>query len=230
MYRTIPVMLTATLIALCTICSSVYAQGAPREKFRDRIETLTMWRMMQALDLNDETAEKILEVRRKFLSRRKELRKSLAEDFKNLRNSLKDTQDKENDKQLAATIENIRSKRKELRSLWERQFDDVAKILPVRKQAELVIFMKDFRKEIRSMIRSQRRHEGRRFHRGFDRGPGPGNRPGMRPGSRMGRPYGPPQGPPPGPPEGRPPGPPHGPPGPSAQWDASDEPANLPGE
>jgi Spy/CpxP family protein refolding chaperone len=184
MYRVVPAVLIASLTALIACSTAAYGQERPGDKIRDRIETLTMWKMMQELDLNDETSEKILEIRRKFISQRKELRRSLREDFQNLRKYLKEAPTKENDKKLAETIESIRKKRTELRNLFDNQFDDVAKVLPVRKQAELVVFMKDFRREIRSMIRELRRHRRAAFPGRFDRGRGQGRRPGDSSGFR----------------------------------------------
>ena len=210
MYRMAPTIVSAALILLCTCGTSALAQDRPAEKFRERIETLTMWRMMQALDLDDEAAEKILEIRRKYLAKRKGLRTSLAEDFRKLRAYLDDSEKKTDDKKLATIIEGIRTKRKEFQSLREQQFDDVAKVLPVRKQAELVLFMKDFRKEIRSMIRDSMPHRDRRFRQDFDGTRGQG-RPGLRPRMRTGT-------------AGQ------TPPGPPARWNAPDKPAYVPGE
>jgi hypothetical protein len=99
-----------------------------------------------------------------------------------LKKYLKEEQSKENDKKLAETIEKIRKTRQDLRAVWEQQFDAVAKVLPIRKQAELVIFMKDFRKELKAMLRgSEGRPPGRRM------GPPPGS-PGDNPGPRPERP------------------------------------------
>lgn len=171
-------------------------------KFRERIETLTMWRMMEVLDLDQETSNKILVVHRKFETKRKELEKSLGEDVHKLRALVKDSEERAGDKELASLIDNIRSKRKQLDDLRDARFTDVSKILSVRQQAKLILFLKDFRGEIRELIRSSMRH---RPHGGEFRGRrggfgGPGNEGPRQP---RGDRFGPPPGGPPHGPEGR---------------------------
>ncbi|MDQ7781509.1 MAG: hypothetical protein RDU20_01435 [Desulfomonilaceae bacterium] len=168
------------IVLVCLVVLTPYAANAgerddTKEKLLDRIETLTMWRMMQTLDLDNETSQKILQVRGRFLAERKGLKSSLYKSYGDLRKYLKEAQSKGNDEKLARTIEKIRKTRQELRAVWERQFDEIAKVLPVRKQAELVIFMKDFRKEIRAILRGPEGMPPRPpVEQGYDRGPGRG--------------------------------------------------------
>ena len=219
MHRLFASIVSVCLIALTTCGAHAVEGDKAGEKFHDRVETLTMWRMMQALDLDTETSEKILQVRREFLSRRKELRKTLDRSYGDLRKYLDETPSEASDQKLAQTMQKIRKARTQLRTLWELQFDATAKVLPVRKQAELAVFMRDFRREIRAVLHA---HGGRphrpRFERRFDQGPG-----------RDG-PMGEQAGPPPGPP-GRRMGPPRrnlldGPrrpgQGPPERWDTPD--------
>lgn len=189
MYKLLPLIVLAYLIALPALPANADERDRFREKLHDRIETLTMWRMMQALDLDNDTSEKILQVRGKFLAQRKVLQKALHQSYADLKNYLKEEQSKENEKKLEETIKSIRKTRQDLRVVWEQQFDEISKVLPIRKQAELVIFMKDFRNEIKAMLRGG----GERPHRppfegGFHRGPGRGG--------QMGEDDGPPPGPP----------------------------------
>ena len=44
-------------------------------KFEERLELLTMWKMMEALNLDKPTAEKIMEIRHKFVGQRKALQR-----------------------------------------------------------------------------------------------------------------------------------------------------------
>ncbi len=226
MHRFLPSIVAVCLIALMTHGATAGGRDRFEDKFHERIETLTMWRMMQALDLDTETSKKILQIRGKFLSQRKELRSSLHQAYQDLKEYLKEEQSKENDMKLAATIDKIRKTRKELRAVWEQQFDAVAKVLPVRKQAELVIFMRDFRKEIKAMLSGPGgRPQRPPFDRGYHRGPGgPTGEPGGPPPGRQGRLLGPT------------PGWPRDNPGPPMrlvqpnQWDASDDSDVLPSE
>jgi len=206
-----------------------------RDKFQDRIETLTMWRMMEALDLDKETSDKILEIRRRFFGRTRELNKSIDEDLMQLRHLLNESRGTETDKELSDLIENIRKKRSQLSNLWEEQYKEMSKILPVRKQAELVLFLKDFRNEIRTLIRRFQRPPGPPPEGMMGPHQRPEFAPGGPPGGAFGGPPGSPPGGRPGPTPGQRPGPPVGnrsqlgTGGPDYQWDLAEDSDDLGG-
>jgi hypothetical protein len=121
------------------------------DKIEERLEILTAWKMTE-LNIDRPTIEKILDVRRKFISQRKAFRKELAQDFQKLRLLLSDEKAKADEKEIGKVLEDIRQKRRQLQALMDEQFGEVAKFLSVRQQAELVLFLKDFHKEIRSLL------------------------------------------------------------------------------
>ncbi len=124
-----------------------------RDKVQDRIETLTMWKLIEHLDLDQATADNLLEIHHKFLSQRKSLRKGLSEDFQALRKQLSDSSKPEDEKELARLLLDIREKRKELQGLREQHYDAVSKVLTLRQMAQLVLFSKDFHRELRFLLR-----------------------------------------------------------------------------
>lgn len=170
-------------------------------KFRERIETLTMWKMMEALDLDKETSNKILALRKKFETKRSTLEQSIDEDLQKLRGLVKNADQAAGDKEMAGVIESIRGKRRQLDALRDEHFTDMSKVLSVRQQAKLIIFLKDFRREIREMVRASMRNRPLEGESRFgDGGGGPGpERPGRPPKGRFGPPPDGPAGPPPGP-------------------------------
>lgn len=127
--------------------------GKDSDKARDRIEILAAWKMMEALDLDNATSEKVLEIRRRFVAKRKELQKSMEEDFTKLKSLLKEPAKGGEEKELAATLERIRAERMQLKDLWIEHYDEVSKVLTVRQQAELVLFLRNFRKELHGLMR-----------------------------------------------------------------------------
>jgi Spy/CpxP family protein refolding chaperone len=137
--------------------SSLFAtdpeQKKDRDKVQDRIETLTMWKAIEALDLDQPTADKLLEIRHNFLAQRKSLEKGLSQDFQAIRKQLSDASKTADEKELGRLLADVREKRKELQRLREQQYEDVSKVLTVRQRAQLVLFFKDFRKELRSLLR-----------------------------------------------------------------------------
>ncbi len=151
----------AALIAVGVILvgtTSIFAAGPEqkwdRDKVQDRIETLTMWKLIEALDLDQPTADKLLQVRHKFLSQRKSLQKGLSEDFQALRKQLSDSSKPADEQELSRLLQDIREKRKELQGLRDQLFDEVSNVLTVRQRAQLVLFFKDFHKELRSMLKA----------------------------------------------------------------------------
>jgi hypothetical protein len=149
--------LTASFIMMFLLISSGIAVGSEREprdaKFEERIELLTMWKMMEALNLDKPTAEKIMEIRHKYVDQRKALQREIGDDFQTLRQLLRDTTGKTSDDELAKVLTRIRDKRLRIKGLFDEQYNEVSKVLTVRQRAELVLFLKDFHKEIRSILR-----------------------------------------------------------------------------
>lgn len=128
--------------------------GPPRdpEKARERFEMLTMWRMMEALDLDTPTGEKVFEIRRQFTAEKKALEKGLRQDLETLRTRLQEESAKLDDNDLARLINGVRDKRKRLENLHDQQYDAISKVLSVRQQAQLLVFMKDFQEEMRMFM------------------------------------------------------------------------------
>jgi Spy/CpxP family protein refolding chaperone len=148
------VAVVAVLVGATCLLAAGPEQVRDRDKVQDRIEILTMWKMIEALDLDQATAGKILEIRHKFLSQRKALQKDLSEDFKALRKQLNDSSKPADDQELSRLLQDIHGKRKQLQGLRDQLYEDVSKVLTVRQRAQLVLFFKDFHKELRSMLQS----------------------------------------------------------------------------
>jgi len=148
------------ILALCVV--TVMAEprkerrgfGPPRdpEKAREHFELLTMWKMMEALDLDKSTGEKIFEIRRRFTAEKKTIDKELRQDLDTLRTRLQDEPTKLDDTELAGLITAVRDKRKRLENLQDQQYDEISKVLNVRQQAQLLVFMKDFQAQIRMFL------------------------------------------------------------------------------
>lgn len=190
----------AHILVFLTVAVSASAASLDgrRDKRQERIETLTMWKMMEALDLDKATADKVFAIRRKYLRERSKLRDAVNEDVESLRYLLRESRQVPGDDDLARLVNRIHENRKKIRDIWEQQYKDVSAVLSVRQQAELVLFLKDFRKELQRMLgRSRMRGRARR-------GPPSGDQR-MHPGEQQGPPGGgmhppPPPLPPPPPP------------------------------
>ena len=131
--------------------------------------------VVDARDLNPLLSRDVaegLEIRRRYLEKKRTLRNDLQADFRRLRDLLGESSGTVSEETLKQVLTTIREKRNKLQSLWGEQYDEVSKVLSVRKQAQLMLFLKDFRREIRSLLRPR--------GLGPPRGPGSGrwrNRP-----------------------------------------------------
>lgn len=146
-------LLLAAILALTMPAGGFSAQGEEsfREKRESRIEILTMWRLMEELDLNKKTADSIFEIRKKYLKRRKSLIQEINQDLQALKKALGAPEDTVTENEINDMLQEIRSKRNKLMSLWSDQYEEVSKLLTIRQQARLVLFMKEFRKELRRL-------------------------------------------------------------------------------
>jgi Spy/CpxP family protein refolding chaperone len=149
----------AVMILMLAGIGSVFSADPKMErgKMEERIETLATWGMLEALDLDQATADKVLEIRRKFAAQRKELNHSLKEDLATLRRMMKEPSKSSADQELAEIVGRVRDTRKKLRALKEERIDEVSKVLTIRQQAQLILFFQDFWKQIRGMAPSPHR-------------------------------------------------------------------------
>ncbi len=150
-----------TIALMTTLVASAVAYGydrpGEREKARERMEILRMWKMMEALDLDKATADKIYAIRRKFLDERAALQSELRTDFAELRRALHESRNRpDDDTDLKRLLDSIKEKRARLRGFWLEQYDEISKVLSVRQRAELMVFLKDFHREIRSIVNPHR--------------------------------------------------------------------------
>jgi hypothetical protein len=156
---TIAVVMSA---ALCLCVGTAMAEqpkgrqilGTPRDvdKAIEHFEMGIMWRMMEALDMDKTTAEKVFDVRRRFAEEQKAIFQELAKEMESLRAKLQEKTAQPNEKKLLGFINSIRDKRKRLESLRDRQYDEISQVLSVVQQAQLLIFTKEFRDEIRAFV------------------------------------------------------------------------------
>jgi Spy/CpxP family protein refolding chaperone len=148
------VLLICSLLAVLGNSAALAAEPVRnRDQVQERIETLLMWKMMDTLNLDKATADKVFEIRRKYVGEQKQIQKTLEDDFRKLRHLLRDSPSSLDDRDLVPLITNIRKQRKRLHAMWTEQYEEVSKVLTVRQQAELLLLLKDFRKEIRAVLR-----------------------------------------------------------------------------
>ncbi len=122
------------------------------ERVRKRIETLRMWRLTKALDLDEETAARLFPVLHKYDKRRAETERALKEGLRELRKALREG----SEARLKELLEELERRHGELQRLRTEEMAELKKILTVEQQARFVIFLQDFKKEIRRIVAEAR--------------------------------------------------------------------------
>jgi hypothetical protein len=125
-----------------------------REKVKERIEMIRMWKMIEILDLSREQSEKLLPV----LDEIEKKRKGLFEERGGFMVELKKTLRGENPDEdvLKALMGNLEKNRDELEVLNDSELSEVDKILTTVQQARYIIFKESFERELRGIIRDVR--------------------------------------------------------------------------
>ncbi len=128
------------------------------EKVRKRIETLRMWRLTKALDLDEKSSAQLFPLLNKYDRRRAEAESAVREDMRVLREAVRDNKDA----QIKAAMERLERAHDSLQKIRDEERADLRKILTVRQQAEFILVMQEFDMEIRRIIAEARdRRPGR---------------------------------------------------------------------
>jgi hypothetical protein len=161
-----------TVLMILMGVQTAFAKDFPGpDKSREHFEIVTLWKMMDAIDVDQPTADKIMGIHNKFNGERKTLHKSMEKDYQGLKEKLAETKDPQ-DQELAKIVDDIKQKKRQMENLRHSEYDEVAKLLTVKQRAELLLFFKDFKKEMRGMMRQPGPPMDRHAPR-----PGPGHMP-----------------------------------------------------
>ncbi|MBI5640194.1 MAG: hypothetical protein HZA17_07210 [Nitrospirae bacterium] len=160
------------ILMLCVLlCSALSAQAEPpddmdrpmtrmqMEKVRDRVETLRMWKLTKALDLDDKTSAVLFPLLNRMDKKRAELERGLATEMRELRASLRERRDG----QLKGILERLEQNHRALQGLNDEERSELKKILNLEQQAKYVLFQQEFSREIRKIIEEARERRAERF-------------------------------------------------------------------
>ncbi|MGB8657356.1 MAG: hypothetical protein WCE90_06170 [Candidatus Zixiibacteriota bacterium] len=154
---------------------STLAQGPPspgdmpehreeRERVRENIETLHMWKLLEALDLTSDQSARFLpalkdfqEAKKTFEDRRRELLRQLEADLES----------KGNEGDLKEALTNLENNRKEFQLEMDKLFERSRAILTLEQQAKFFLFEDKFERRMKETIEQMRgKHPSEEeFHR-----------------------------------------------------------------
>ena len=129
-----------------------------REKIKERIETLRIWKMIEFLDLTPEQSDRFLPLLNHFQKIQKDLDEGEKELIRNLAFVLNEK--KTDEKRLKDILDRLEKNRENLVEK-RREFVFQSKdILSVEQQAKLVVFEERFAQKLRETIREIKQKPG----------------------------------------------------------------------
>lgn len=173
-------ILTSMIIAAlaCIASPSVYAQqmrdtdtmgyenpagpgGRPsiekQEQIRKRVEMIKLWRLTEALKLDQETSAKLAALLNSCEQQRGAIFRERRETMQNLRAAVNVR--KPDEEKLSPLLEKLEANHHASQELIEKEWKGVQDILTTEQRARFVIFQQDFRRDLHRMISGAR--EGR---------------------------------------------------------------------
>jgi len=154
-------MLIMLWLSLALIPSEkIFAQGPPpsgdrlkrweeREKIRENIETLRMWKLIEVLDLTSEQSTQFLPILKDFRDARKKFEDRRREFLKDLETTL---ESKKDEKKLKESLDSLENNRREFQINLEKFIEKTKTTLTLEQQAKLLLFEEKFEKRVRETI------------------------------------------------------------------------------
>jgi Spy/CpxP family protein refolding chaperone len=173
-------ILCGLVVALFAISprAYVFAQQAPdrgrpeesdekREAIRKKIETVRIWKMTEALHLNEATAAKLSAYLTQFDQQRRDLAMEQLKSVRELRQVLQTG--KPDEASLRRRLDKIERDYQAIHDIRMREYSGLKDILTTEQQARYLIFQHEFQREMRDLISEARDSKSNRERGGMNR-------------------------------------------------------------
>jgi len=135
-----------------------FPEEGKRERLREEIETMKMWKMLEVLNLTDEQSDKFLPAWRELQKAQKDFREKREDLLKSLEGVLgAEKPDEGKIKDILAQLEKQRSRLDEVQQRFRQKAQEV---LTIEQQAKLLLFEDRFEKRMMEIIRQYRERKG----------------------------------------------------------------------
>lgn len=157
-------LLTLLILLTALCCYAVNSRAEPRddadrpltrgqmEKIRERVESLRIWKLTKALDLDEKTSSKLFPLLNKYDRRRAEIEHALRSDMKDLRDSLQERREG----RLKSILDKLEHNHRALQTLNDEERTELKSILTVEQQAKFILFQQEFSRDLRRIIAEAR--------------------------------------------------------------------------
>ncbi|MFC1549602.1 Spy/CpxP family protein refolding chaperone [Nitrospirota bacterium] len=137
------------------------------EKVRKRVEMVRIWKLTEALDLDEKTADRLFPILRKYDKQKVELRSEMFRSRRQIRQMESGRGGEKVDAK--KLLEDMEKSKARMTAIEEEQYKEIKKVLTPEQMVKYIAFEERFRREMKQMMRESRE--------GGDGGKG---RPGMR--------------------------------------------------
>jgi Spy/CpxP family protein refolding chaperone len=175
-------MVATTMAVTIVLGAVVFAQAEPfgklgkrpgiqkRARMRERIELMKMWKLTEALDLDQETAAKLFPLLRDQEEKAKELREKRREVFRQMKDEV--AKDNPDSQALRQMIEKFKQNERDVVEMRNERIDELSKLLSDAQMAKLIIFVPKFKRDVAKLICEARTRRGAWRDRSMRRRPG----------------------------------------------------------
>lgn len=149
---------------LATAAAPAAAQPGPppapatRAQAHDRVRMMYMWRLTEALRLDEPTAARLFPLLGRIEERKAPVRKELGDLARQLRAEAENP--KANPAQIGQLIDRIVAARDRLRQLENDGFKEIRRVLSPVQQARLVLLMPRLDRQVRGLVERAQRRRG----------------------------------------------------------------------
>jgi gas vesicle protein len=140
-----------SLLFLLVFSVSILCQPDRRNNPRDKIEALEKIKLLETLDMDEETALKFFARRNEHQEKMKTLMDEVDAQFERIKNKISSVKD-DNDPELKKLIDSYLITHQKMDEEKKRFFNSLTDILTYKQLAELTLFERRFRKEIRDVL------------------------------------------------------------------------------
>jgi Spy/CpxP family protein refolding chaperone len=128
-----------------------------KEKIRENIETLRMWKLLEALDLSSEQSMQFLPLMKDFQNARKRFEDKRKQYLTELEKAL-DSEEKD-EKKIKENLDALERVRKEFHKEMDGFFEQTKSILTLEQRARMHLFEERFERRLKDSIHRMR-HKG----------------------------------------------------------------------
>jgi DNA repair exonuclease SbcCD ATPase subunit len=132
--------------------------GPMRERIRERIKTIKIWRLTEAVELTSEQSEKFFPIYNEFQDAMENLEKEKQETLRRLESMTDDPET--SDKDIKGLITEIGEFDRRSAELQKGFFDNVSDVISTRQLGKLLVFEENFKRRLQEVIRDIRRELG----------------------------------------------------------------------